>query len=334
MKNKLFNYILLALLASTTLVACVKQEVAPLGDKGEQLLKIQEAPEAKIFSEPYSGEKVISLFSLIRSSANATQAAKTASFNVTAGTLADVTAYNTENDTDYELLPDSLFTVAGGITKSGSVYTIPFASGDFTKEFQINLNGSKWDLSKKYAMKFTITDSAGVNLNEGNKEIMVLIAIANRWDGIYEVTEGTFTDVGNAAWRHVNLDIAQFGIKQVYHLETISATECLVYDATIFNGYYCVFGTNGSYSGFGSFAAIFEFDPATNNVVRVTNAYGQDYGSNKRGGRLDPTGVNTWSNGTLKIKYNMTQKANYAAAVAPNYVRATWDETWKKKSGR
>ncbi len=336
MKNKIFNYLLIAFLASTTLVACVKQEVAPLGDKGEQLLRIQEATENKIFSEPYSGEKVISLFSLIRSSANTAQAAKTANFKITAGTLADVTAYNTEHDSDYELLPDSLYTVAGAITRSGSVFTVPFAAGDFTQEFKINLNGSKWNLSKKYAMKFTITDSAGVNLNEGGKEVMVLIAIANRWDGIYEVTEGTFTDVGQAAWRHVNIDYAAGGYpKQVYHLETISATECLVYDATLYGGYYCVFGTGApGYSGFGSFAAIFEFDPATNNVVRVTNAYGQDYSANKRGGRLDPTGVNNWSNGTLKIKYNMTQKANYAAAVAPNYVRATWDETWKKKSGR
>lgn len=334
MKNKLFNYFLIALLAATSLVACVKKEVTPLRNEGEQFLKIQEAPEAKIFSEPYSGPKAIALFSLIRSSANETQAAKTASFKITAGTQADVDAYNTENDSEFELLPDSLYTMANGITKSGSVYTVPFGAGDFAKEFTINLNGSKWDLSKKYAMKFTITDSAGVNLNEGNKEIMVLIAIANRWDGVYEVTEGTFVDVGNAAWRHVNLDIAQYGIKQVYHLETLSATECIVYDATIYKNYYCVFGTNGGYSGFGTFAAIFEFDPATNKVIKVTNAYGQDYGSNKRGGRLDPTGVNTWTAGTLKVKFNMTQKANYAAAVAPDYVRATWDETWKRKGSR
>lgn len=334
MKNKLFNYFLIASLAAMSLVACVKKEVTPLRNEGEQFLKIQEAPEAKVFSEPYTGVKPVALFSLIRSSANETQAAKATSFKITAGTQADVDAYNTENDTEYELLPDSLYTMATGITKSGSTYTIPFASGNFTKEFTINLNGSKWDLSKKYAMKYTITDSAGVNLNEGNKEIMVLIAIANRWDGIYEVTEGTFTDAGNAAWRHVNLDIAQFGIKQVYHLETLSATECIVYDATIFSGYYCVFGTNGSYSGFGSFAAIFEFDPATNKVIKVTNAYGQEYSANKRGGRLDPTGINTWTAGTLKVKFNMTQKANYAAAVAPDYVRATWDETWKKKGGR
>lgn len=334
MKNKLINYFLIAFLASTSLVACVKQEVTPLGDKGEQLLKIQEAPEAKIFSEPYSGLKTFSLFSLIRSSANVAQASKTTSVKVTAGSASDITAYNTEHSTDYELLPDSLYTVTGGITKSGSVYTMLFTYGDFVQEFKINLNGSKWNLNKKYAMKFTITDSAGVNLNEGQKEIMVLIAIANRWDGVYEVTEGTFTDVGNPAWRHVNLDIASYGIKQTYQLQTISATECAVYDATIFNGFYAVFGTNGSYSGFGSFAPIFEFDPATNNVISVRNAYGQEFSANKRGGRLDPTGINNWSNGVLKIKFNMTQKANYAAAVAPNYIRATWDETWKRKSSR
>lgn len=336
MKNKLFNYFLIASLATISLVACVKKEVTPLGNEGEQFLKIQEAPEAKIFSEPYTGVKPVALFSLIRSSANEAQAAKATNFKITAGTKADVDAYNTEHETDFELLPDSLYTMANGITKSGSTYTVPFASGDFAKEFTISLNGSKWDLSKKYAMKYTITDSAGVNLNEGNKEIMVLIAIANRWDGVYEVTDGTFTDVGNPAWRHVNIDYAAGGYaKQVYHLETLSATECIVYDATLYNNYYCVFGTGApGYSGFGTFAAIFEFDPATNKVIKVTNAYGQDYGSNKRGGRLDPTGVNTWSAGILKIKYNMTQKANYAAAVAPNYVRATWDETWKRKSSR
>ena len=336
MKNKLFNYFLIAILATSSLVSCVKQEVTPLRNEGSQFLKIQEAPEAKVFSEPYVGPKPIKLFSLIRSSANETQAAISANFKVTAGTQADVTAYNTLNSTNYELLPDSLYTMANGITKSGSTYTIPFASGNFAKEFTINLNGSKWDLSKKYAMKYTITDSAGVNLNEGNKEIMVLIAIANKWDGVYEVSDGTFTDVGAPAYRCVNIDYAAKGYaKQVYNLETVSATECIVYDATLYNGYYCVFGTGvPGYSGFGSFAAIFEFDPVTNKVIKVTNAYGQDYSANKRGGRLDPTGVNKWTAGTLQIKYNMTQKANYAAAVAPDYIRATWDETWKRKGSR
>ena len=69
-------------------------------------------------------------------------------------------------------------------------------------------------------------------------------------------------------------------------------------------------------------------------MIKVTNAYGQDYGGNKRSGRLDPTGVNKWADGTLQIKFNMIQKANYAAAVAPDYVRATWDETWKRKGSR
>jgi hypothetical protein len=51
MKNKLFNYFLIASLATISLVACVKNEVTPLGNEGEQFLKIQEAPESKIFSE-------------------------------------------------------------------------------------------------------------------------------------------------------------------------------------------------------------------------------------------------------------------------------------------
>lgn len=338
MKYNFFKYALIALVASTSFVACVKKEVTPLKDEGSQFLKIEEAPENKIFSEPYTGVKPMTLFSLIRTSANQSQAAKAHTFKITSGTAADVTAYNTANGTDFELLPDSLYTMANGIVKSGSVYTVSFAANDFAKEFTISLNGSKWNLSKKYAMKFTITDSAGVNLNEGHKEIMVLIAIANRWDGVYEVTDGTFTDVLNPAWRHVNIDYAAGGYpKQVYNLETVSPTQCLVYDATLYDGYYCVFGTGApGYSGFGSFAALIEFDPATNNIVSVTNAYGQGYSSNKRSGRLDPTGVNKWdaATQTMKIKYNMLQAANCASCAAPLYLRATWDETWKRKGSR
>jgi hypothetical protein len=57
MKNKLFNYFLIASLAAVSLVACVKNEVTSLGNEGEQFLKIQEGPEAKMCSERYSGGK-------------------------------------------------------------------------------------------------------------------------------------------------------------------------------------------------------------------------------------------------------------------------------------
>jgi hypothetical protein len=261
MKNKLFNYLLIAFLASTSLVACVKQEVTPLGDKGEQFLKIQEAPEANIFSEPYNGEKVFSLFSLIRSSANTTQAAKTASFKVTAGTLADVTAYNTTNGTDYELLPDSLYTMAGGFTKSGSVYTVPFAAGDFAQAFKINLNGSKWNLAKKYAMKYTITDSAGVNLNEGNKEIMVTIAIANKYDGVYKL-KGNHTRVPYDFPYATTVEMRTSGISSVAMYWNLAGS----FGHPIGTGV-------GALSWYGaSIAPVFTFDPITNLATDVYNA--------------------------------------------------------------
>jgi hypothetical protein len=261
MKNKLFNYFLIASLAAMSLVACVKKEVTPLRNEGDQLLKIQEAPEAAIFSEPYSGVRTFKLFSLIRSSANETQAAKATSFKITAGNQADVDAYNTENDTEFELLPDSLYTMASGVTKSGSTYTIPFASGDFEKEFSIVLNGSKWDLKKKYAMKYTITDSAGVNLNEGNKEIMVLIAIANRWDGVYTL-KGYHTR-------------SPYNFPYSTKVEMRTAGETAV--AMFWNlagayGHPIGVGPDNDLSWYGGgIAPVFVFDPVTDKVTNVYN---------------------------------------------------------------
>jgi hypothetical protein len=263
MKNKLFNYFLIASLATISLVACVKNEVTPLGNEGEQFLKIQESPEAAIFSEPFSGTRPVKLFSLIRSSANETQAAKSANFKITAGTQADVDAYNTEHETDFELLPDSLYTMANGITKSGSTYTVPFASGDFEKQFTLSLNGSKWNLKKKYAMKYTVTDSAGVNLNEGAKNIMVLIAIANRWDGIYKL-RGNHTRVPY-----------DFPYSTTVEMRTVGETSVAVYwpDA---GDYGHPIGTGiGTMSWYGNaIGPAFVFDPITNKVTSVYNQGG------------------------------------------------------------
>ena len=85
-------------------------------------------------------------------------------------------------------------------------------------------------------------------------------------------------------------------------------------------------------AAYGGFSAIFEFDPATDRVIGVTNRAGQPNPANTRSGRLDPSGDNSRVSATVfKVKYNMLQPSVVAAA--PN-VRTTWDETWTRLGAR
>jgi hypothetical protein len=190
MKTKLLSLFTLAILVSVGFTACIKDELTPLTDQGEAFLKLAEAPENTIFFEPFTGSKLVSLFTISRDAANQNQLITAATVKLTFDP-SKITAYNTAHGTNYEVLPDSLYTLAGGITKLGSVYTVPLVAGDFAKGFDINLNGSKWDLSRKYAMAFSITDSAGINISEGHKEVIALISIKNQYDGIYSVVSGS-----------------------------------------------------------------------------------------------------------------------------------------------
>lgn len=316
-------------LATFLMQSCIKDEVTPLGDTGSTLVKFQDGPDLSLFYLPFLDTKQISLFDL-RRDPNSSAELKATKTIVIQEAPELVTKYNTDNGTDYEVLPTDIYTLAANpsIVKSGNKYTITFGSGDFAKNFVINLNGAKWDLSKKFAMAFKVVDAGGGLLNKDKTSIITKISIKNKYDGTYVVT-GTMEDILNAGLTHATDNLKTQGADLELTLKTVSATKCAVYDPTVWADYFIPISTGGGtgLSGYGSFAPIFEFDLATDKVIGVTNYYGTP--ANTRGGRLDPTGeVNAYDAGkkTLTIKYNMTQKS---LVPDPPHVRTTWTEVWK-----
>jgi hypothetical protein len=293
-------------------------------------LKFQNGPEQSLFYLPFLDSKKVKLFDLRRDAQSTAELQSSRTITVQEAPEI-VTKYNEDNGTDYEILPSDIYTLVSdaSIVKSGTKYTITFGPGDFVKNLYINLNGAKWDLSKKFAVAFKVTDSNGTLLSKDKPSQITLISIKNKYDGTYEVT-GTMEDVVNGTLTHANDYLVANGYgKLELILKTLSATKCAVYDPTVWNDYFIPISTGGGtgLSGYGSFAPIFEFDLATDKVIGVTNYYGTP--GNTRLGRLDPTGkVNAYNEGTktLTIKYNMTQKSLVPAAP---HVRTTWDETWK-----
>ncbi|KQR71811.1 DUF1735 domain-containing protein [Pedobacter sp. Leaf176] len=337
MKQRFLKYLSLGIVLTSVLFTSCRKDDFVSGDDpqatltaGKTFIKVAEGPVNALYFSPFTDVRNVNLFTIRKDASNSDEQATATTVQLTSAPDV-ITKYNTDNSEDYVLLPESIYTLVSNssIVKTASGYTFNFAPGEFAKELKILLDGSKYDLSKKYAVAYNVTSTGNASLTATTqKSIIVLISIKNKYDGIYAVT-GTMVDVTNATLSHVNNALGTDAPMQ-YELRTISATKCAVYDNYVYGGFYAVISSAGSFSQYGSFSAVFEFDPATDKIIAVTNYYGQP-ASNTRAGRLDPTGVNTYNNGTITVKYNMLQPSVVTAA--PN-VRTTWDETWKYLGSR
>lgn len=311
--------------------SCIKDDVEPLGDKGTPMVSIQESPERVLYFSPFTGTKDIDLFTVIRDEVSSS--AVNQSFSVTiAIDEALLDEYNEENETEFELLPDDVGQVVTGKgveSKGNGEYTVTFGPGITNVPFTVRVSGDLWDLAKTYGVFFTIKDSQGKTIKSGKDGIMAAIAIKNKYDGIYEVT-GTMTDfVDPSNYVHVNLGLEPYGEVMQYELRTVGPNTCVAFDPVVFGDYIVPIATGGGagLSGWGSFALVFEFDPETNDIISITNYYGQPAGNSRSAG-LDPTGDNHWDpdSKTMNVKYFMFQPS-----VIPDapHIRTAWDETWK-----
>lgn len=323
MKIKLFQYLLiLGALPALLLSSCIKNEVKELGTAGKTFLKFLEAPENKLFFEPFTGNRNVTLLSIRRDANSSAELNKTATVNVRLDTAA-IRRYNTANSETFERLPDSLFTLVGeGITKTGDLtYQVTFNPGEFAKEFMISLNGSKWDLSRKYAMPLVITDPGGLAVSSDRGEAIALISVKNKWDGKYTIT-GTMVDNASAT------------LSGSYPLEwdlvTSGPNQLIQFDNVYLGAPGHIISTGSGLSYYGSYGLVINIDPTTNKITSVTNYYGQPSG-NGRSAQLDPTGLNYYdpATKTFYIKYFLMQPA-----VVPSGPRVVFDEVWKYKGPR
>jgi hypothetical protein len=186
-----------------------------------------------------------------------------------------------------------------------------------TSNLATDAYGFGFDIASISNPKYTIASTY--------KTTVAALPIKNKWDGVYEVS-GTMVDKTNATLGHINKYLSATGSDpQQWELRTIGPATCVVYDNYFFGGNYAPISSGASYSQYGSFSIIVEFDPATDKVVKVTNYYGQP-AANGRYAQLDPTGINKYdpATKTVDIKYNLVG----GPGVGANEVRSTWTETW------
>lgn len=189
MKHKYINITAVFVLSALLLTSCLKDNVKDLGTEGDTFIKFLEAPQNALYFTPFTTVQTIDLFS-VRKDPNSSQSLKTSSVVKLTSLPALIDSFNSENSTDFEILPDSMFTLKNSAFVANSTgYDLTFSSGDFAKEFSIALDGSKWDVSHKYALAFTLSVSGtGITTLSDLDTIMVFLSVKNKYDGTYTAT--------------------------------------------------------------------------------------------------------------------------------------------------
>jgi len=214
----------------------------------------------------------------------------TAYDNDTTGTVPPPTAPG-----HYSLPPANAFSV------SSLTATIP--AGQRTASVTVAVTTSNFDLNAYYIIPITLVNASGQKISNYNT-VIFNVQGKNAYDGEWTVT-GTMQDHSNAALT------GRYPVD--YYLETQSANSVALFDHVYSGTFGHEITNNGGPSYYGNFSPIFQFD-ANNNVVAVTNYYGQGTNSSTRGAVLDATGVNKFTSGTpgskgavFQVSYWMTQ---------------------------
>ena len=325
MKQKI-SVLLVGFLLTLGISSCIKDSAPELGSSGNTIFKFNEGPRKDFYYLPFTGTQTATV-TFSRDANSAASLQKPVEIVV----LEDATLV----PAGYTELPVANFSYAssdaGIILTSGKITAIRFAAGEFSKKIKLTLTGSAWtNLSTKYAKAYKITDVAGNQLSAGQGGMVVTFAIKNKWDGVYEITDGTLVDAYSGAYSHANAYLSAGGYAPIsYSLKTVSATKCAFAASNVSSsGFRYFFNANGTFSYYGDFCPVLEFDPVTDQVISVTNYYGQPAASNTRSAEIDPSGVNQYDASTkvIRVQYFMKQPSLFP--VAPN-IRSTITETLK-----
>jgi Domain of unknown function (DUF1735) len=332
------TFTLLAIVA-IAFSACKKIKTAePMGDAGQTLVKIigAGAPFA-VVKDPVSFVNTPQTLTkgvvdIRRDVPNNAELNKTMTVVVKADAAA-VTAANAA----YTILPSAWYTltVADNVAQVGDSWTFTFKPGEFAKQIYVNIpNAQLLDPSALYALGFTITSVDAGGIISSQKTMVIEIGAKNNWDGVYAVT-GPMVDVVNPLLVQWNNSLAGItgdpfldahGGAWELHLVTTGANTVAMFDNTIWGDFFHPIWATPGNSGYGSFALVVNFNPATNNITSVTNYYGQP-AANTRAAALDPSGVNAvQGNKDILIKYFMLQSS---LVPAPPHIRTTFDEKWE-----
>ena len=198
MKKRILQYAFLGVALISIFSSCRKQsfggEEKP--DAGKTFVWITQAngdPYTQFF-DVFSDIKTVVLFTVRRDAANNADLKKAVTVTLTADADSTSNAGLTPFSSDLYTFPTSadlasggVYSGAGGITvnSDGTVLTVKFAPGEFSKNIIYKVDGSKLDLSKTYGAVWKITNFGGFTGKVGYSVVAAAVAVKNAYDGTY-----------------------------------------------------------------------------------------------------------------------------------------------------
>ena len=169
--------------------------------------------------------------------------------------------YNTANGTTYEALP------AGSYTLLDDINNVTFQPGEAIKEVKISVDQTQLDLSKAYALAFSVTDPGAAVINTGLTDAIYNIGVKNKYDANYSM------EITLAGW-------GAYGISDgptnswpgnVQLVTSGSSSVTMTNDALGGSNLQPAVLATGDLTQFGATDPQFTFDPATDALIDVTN---------------------------------------------------------------
>ena len=212
------------------------------------------------------------------------------------GTAANVTAYNTENNSTYSLMPTNAYTLPGS--------SVVIKKGESKAKINVIFKPSAFDLTKNLVLPLTITSSSFGIVSGNFSTILLNVGAKNKYDGVY-----TYTATHQAPDRPAFLIGTEFTYPFDVQLRSSGAATNNLFNTAFGDFLMPLVLASGGASGFGQTNLLITFDPATNKVIAASNAI--TAATNGRKMNLDDTAVGSnFYNPTTKevfITYFMTQ---------------------------
>lgn len=260
MKNmRLYRTIALVLTASMFFTACEKVDVPKsVTDEGKTIVKTPDAELAinVIARDVLPASETFALIHVRRDANSEGSLNKTLTLKMQkSATL--ISDYNTDNGTAYEELPAAAFTLSEDLSN------LTFAPGEFAKEIKITIDKSQMDLSKQYALGFTITEvGEGAIISNDLRNALYSIGLKNQYDGKYRLDGAFYHPTQSPGYDAFTVDV---------ELHTSGPNSVKIY-VPDFGGYYGPGLFAGTLNAFGAQEPEYTVNTTTN-AVTAQNSY-------------------------------------------------------------
>ena len=262
MKKTILKYGLI-LASSVLLFSCEKAEIKDGG--GKTLIKFTEGGDIPVVIalDVNPTIETIKIANVLRDANSNADLNKDVTITIS-NNQALLDAYNADNNTNFELLPDGSYTLPAnsGVTGSGNTWTLTMPAGEFNRGISVTIDKSLLDLTKSYAFALEVTQTTVGEPSAGTGYGIVNVLIKNQYDGEYTL---------NGAFYHPTQSPGYDAFSTTVELHTTGPNSVKIY-VPEFGGYYGPGLFAGTLNAFGAQEPEYTVNTTTNKVT-AQNGY-------------------------------------------------------------